>query len=178
MSRWKLGRDVAVGALAAVVGLAATGAAVLYAQSEDGPGGPRGWHGRGGFGLMRMARGLDLTVEQKESFKALADEHRQAVEPLWQKHRELRQEIRKQLDAGNTDAQTVGQLTIDAHQVAQEMAESRKQVKEKFEALLTPEQKTKLEQFESRRGKRGPRGFFGPGRRGPAPPEDEDDSES
>jgi len=177
MSRWKLGRDVAVGSLAAVVGLAATGAA-LYAQSEDGPPGPGGRHGRGGFGLLRMARGLDLTEEQKASFKAFADEHRQAMEPLWRKHRELRQEVRKQLDAGDADAQTVGQLTIDARQVAQQMAESRKQVKEKFEALLTPEQKTKLEQFESRRGKRGPRGFFGPGRRGPAPPEDEDDSES
>jgi Spy/CpxP family protein refolding chaperone len=127
---------------------------------------------------MRMARGLDLSEEQRESFKALADEHRQAMEPLWQKHRELRQEMRKQLDAGNADAQAVGQLAIDAHQVAQQMAESRRQVKEKFEALLTPDQKTKLKEFESRRGKRGPRGFFGPGRRGPAPPDDEDGPES
>jgi periplasmic protein CpxP/Spy len=156
----------ALGPLA--VGLALSMASAgAYAGTEspaaEGPG-RHGPHGARRFGM--MVRALDLTEEQQASLKQMMDEQRKAVEPLVQQQRELRRQIREQLDSESADAATVGQLTIQAHNLGKQLGAAHDGMKERFESILTPEQKTKLEQLKAERGKRG---FRRPGRFGPRP---------
>jgi periplasmic protein CpxP/Spy len=152
---------LAAAALALTV--AGSGALALANEGE----GHRSHGRRGGFG--RGMRALDLTEEQKASFKSIMDEQRKNSEPQRQQMQALRDQIRQQLDGGKADATKVGQLTIQAHTLGLQLREQHKRAFEKFEALLTAEQKAKLDQMKEERGKRG----FG--RRGPGPDRDSDD---
>ena len=153
---------VAFGVLSVAAAGVTAGAAQKAGEGHGGPG-----FRRGGFMLGRMARALDLTDDQKASVKALMEEQRKAAEPLWQQHRELRQQIRQQLDSGSPDPATVGRLTIQASGVGKQLRDARAQTKERLAALLTPEQKTRLDALEKARGWRGHRGF---GHRGGSEP--------
>lgn len=150
------------------VGLALSMASAgVYAAGDPAAEGP-GRHGPDGrrFGMMRMAHALDLTEEQQASLKQMIDEQRKAVEPLVQQKRDLRRQIREQLDSEAADATTIGQLTIQSHNLGKQLRAAHEGMKERFESVLTPEQKAKLEQLKAERGKRG---FRRPGRFGPRP---------
>jgi periplasmic protein CpxP/Spy len=145
--------------------LAMAGAGTVAVAGE---GGHRGHHGRGGFGF-RGFRGLDLTEEQKTQAKAIFEEQRKAGEPQRAQMQALRQQMREQLDSGKADATAIGQLAIQAHAIGSQLREARERVHERFVAILTPEQKAKLEQMKSERGERG----FGRRGFGPRPDADE-----
>jgi Spy/CpxP family protein refolding chaperone len=160
-----VGRKTFVGSLGALA-LAAASAYAAAAPEAEGARGRR--HGRHEWGMAaHMARALDLTEEQRASFKQVLQETAKAQEPLRQQERELRQQIRQQLEGGSPDATAIGQLTIQAHGLAKQRRESWKGVTERLEGLLTPEQKTKLEEMKSRREERGRR--TGPQREKRAP---------
>ena len=152
---------VAVAALALAV--AGTGTLALAKEGE-------GRHFRGrGAGFSRGLQALDLTEEQKASFKSIMQEERQASEPQREQVRAVRQQIRELLDSGKADPAEVGRLTIQAHTLGKQLREQHKLAFEKFEAQLTPEQKAKFDQMKQEREERG----FG--RRGPRPDHDSDD---
>lgn len=132
--------------------LAAGAGTVAFAAGDSGP---RGFHGRGGFGGFRGFRALDLTEEQRTQAKAIFEEQRKASEPQRAQVRALRQQMREQLDGGKADAAAIGQLAIQAHAIGEQLREARERGRERFLAILTPEQKTKLEQMKAERGKRG-----------------------
>ena len=150
--RWTVGRKAVLGSLGALALATASASAVGLPESQGQPGRRHGGHLWGG--PQRMGQALDLTEEQRASFKQLAEEHHKAVQPLRQQERELRQQIRQQLEGGNADATTIGQLTIQAHSIGKQLRESHAALMERFEGLLTPEQKAKLEEMKSQRGKR------------------------
>ena len=154
---------------AAAVGLAlaVAGAGTVAIAGESGH---RGSHGRGGFGF-RGFRGLDLTEEQRTQAKAIFEEQRKASEPQRAQMHELRKQMREQLDSGKADATAIGQLAIQTHAIGSQLREARERGHERLLAILTPEQKAKLEQMKSERGKRG----FG--RRGFGPRPDSDGSD-
>jgi protein CpxP len=149
---------------AAAVGLALVAGAGTVAVAGDG--GHRGAHGRGGF---RGFRGLDLTEEQRAQAKAIFEEQRKASEPQRAQMHELRKQMREQLASGKADATAIGQLAIQTHAIGEQLREARLRGRERFAAILTPEQKAKLEQMKSERGKRG----FGRRGFGPRPDADE-----
>jgi Spy/CpxP family protein refolding chaperone len=142
----------------------AVAAVSVYAQDAPEAGGrPGRMHARWG-GPLRVARALNLTEEQRASVKALMEEHHQSLQPLREQERDLRQQIRQQLDGGSADPTTIGQLTIQAHAVGQQLHQSHAALMERFQALLTPEQKARLEQLKSERGRpRFQRGKVGSG---------------
>ncbi|MET0556868.1 MAG: Spy/CpxP family protein refolding chaperone [Vicinamibacteria bacterium] len=150
----------------AAVGLAVAvaGAGTLAIAGE----GHRGPHGRGGAGF-RGFRGLDLTEEQRTQVKAIFEEQRKASEPQRAQMHELRKQMREQLDSGKADASAIGQLAIQTHAIGSQLHEGRERAFERVSAILTPEQKAKLEQMKSERGKRG----FGRRGFGPRPGADE-----
>jgi protein CpxP len=162
MSRGKVGRKAVLGSLGVLI-LAAAGA---YAAGVPEGGGPGRRHGRHEFGAFRMGQALNLTDEQRASMKQIMEEHHKALEPVRKQHHELREQIRQQLESGNADATAIGQLTIQAHGLEKQLHESRSDLRERFEALLTPEQKARLEELKSQREQRGPR-MRRPGRSGP-----------
>jgi Spy/CpxP family protein refolding chaperone len=128
-----------------------------YAVANEA--GFRGHHGRRGLG--RGLQALNLTDEQKASFRSMLQEQRQASEPQREQIRDLRQQMRQQLDTGKADPAQIGELAIQAHAVRAQLRASREQALQRFEALLTPEQKAKLDQLKQERGKRGFRRFGG-----------------
>jgi protein CpxP len=158
----KFQRIAAVGimslSLAAPVVLAQTGNTQQGDTGKTEPGfrrdGRRGGHGRRGFGG-RMFGFLNLTDAQKEQVKQIRESHKASLVAIRQqiqaKHRELRQS-----EAGGTfneslAAQKLAEIApLQARMMAEEF-----QIRQQTLAILTPEQKAKLdqarEQFKNRR---------------------------
>lgn len=151
--------------------LAAT--ALLAFSALPALAGPHGeGHGRGGreHGMMGRflppADYLDLTADQKAAVDKLREDTRAKVQPLFESQRQKRQELRALLDGARPDAAAVGNLTIALHQSRQQIKAALDAARTSFEALLTPEQKTKYDNFrelrQERRERRGERWGGGP----------------
>lgn len=132
-----------------------------------GPGFGRGGHFPGRHFSGRMMQQLNLSDAQKEQMKQIRQSHSERTKALRAELRAKRVELRK-ANQGDTfnEALARQQLTEIAGIEAQLMGEQFK-LRQEMGAVLTPEQKTQLdqmrEQFKSKRGKgRGE----GRGRRG------------
>lgn len=150
-------------ALATPVALAQTGGneqGVQKARAERGEhrghrGGKRGGGHFGGRGHFGALRGIELTDAQKASMKQLREAFGERTKSLREQLRAKRQELR-QAESGTTfnEAVAAQKLTEAAGLQAKLMAEKFK-LRQDSLALLTPEQKTQLEQrkqqFEQRR---------------------------
>lgn len=116
-------------------------------------------HGRGGRGMHgAMFRGLNLTDAQKAQMKQLRQSHRERTQPLRQELRAKMQQLRQANQGGTfNEALTAQTLAETAGLRAKLMGEHFK-LRQEMMALLTPEQKTQLEQrrerFKTRRADR------------------------
>jgi Spy/CpxP family protein refolding chaperone len=117
-------------------------------------------HGRGMGGM--MLNRLNLTDAQKAQLEQLRQSHRERTQPLRQELRAKMQELRQAQQGGTFNEALVAQkLTETAPLRAKLMGEHFK-MRQEMLALLTPEQKTQLEQMreqfktkrEHRRGHR------------------------
>lgn len=161
---------------AAAVGVSAQAVSGRAGRMQGpGPGGPGGV---GGPGRPGFERALQLTEAQQESIKSLREKEREAIKPIADQIQPLRGKLREALEAGS-DATTVGQLVLDTHGLEKQIQEVRKSYHDQFVALLTAEQKEKLETLESLMGpgrgqgpggrRFGGRGFGRPPFDGPPP---------
>ncbi len=102
----------------------------------------------------RMASKLELTEEQKTGMKSLMQNHMNAMKPLRDEKRAIRQEMvnldpkaddysAKLADIANRKAEISRQMTIARGNKRQQMAQ-----------LLTPEQLAKKQEMRQRKGKR------------------------
>ncbi len=155
-------------ALASLIALAL---AVPFAVAQSGNGqdnqpkqrGERrahgGRHGRGGFGMFSR---LNLTDAQKEQMKQIGQSSRERTSPLRKELHAKMQTLRQSEQGGTFNESLAAQtLTETAPLRAKLMAEEFK-IRQEMLAVLTPEQKTQLDQmrdqFKSRRGQgRSPR---------------------
>lgn len=138
-------------------------APLAFSAAEDtGPGagpGPRGPRGEGmGMGMGegnvaqmlqgRMAEELNLTEEQKTSIQKIADDSREAVQANREAVRTAMQNLNDAADKGDEAAATAaGKAAGDA---LTKQAIQRAQIAKKVNAILTEEQRTKLEQLRVR----------------------------
>lgn len=115
-------------------------------------GGKRG--GRGGGRHFGGLRGVELTDAQKASFKQLRESFGERTRPLREQLRAKRQELR-QAESGATfnEALAAQKLSETAGLQARLMAEEFK-LRQDSLALLTPEQRTQLEQRRQQREQR------------------------
>ncbi len=127
----------------------------------------RGGKHRGGhFGGM-MFRGLNLTDEQKTSMKQIRVSFMERTKALREQLHAKRQELRQASEGGAfNEALATQKLTESASLQAKLMGEKFK-LRQEMLAVLTPEQKTQLEQkraeFKAGHGKkRGERGNIQP----------------
>jgi Spy/CpxP family protein refolding chaperone len=138
-------------------------------EGRHGKGGRRGGHrgefgGRGHFGGGRvMFRGLNLTDAQKASLKQIHESFGERTKSLREQLRAKHQEIRQAESGGSfNEALATQKLTEAASLQAKLMGEQFKMRQESL-AILTPEQKTQMEQrraemkakreqFKARRG--------------------------
>ena len=145
--------------MAAVMAMAVS-ASVAVAQSTDDGGNAkkerRGHFGhRGGRdGAMMGFRNLDLTDAQKAQMKQIHQSHRQAIAPLMEQIRTKRQEIRQASQGATFNEALVAQKLAEIAPLEARLQAERFRIHQESLSVLTPEQKTKLEQsreqFKSR----------------------------
>jgi periplasmic protein CpxP/Spy len=149
-------------ALTASIALAQTGTTQNQPQSGERQRHERGRGGRGeGAGRMHgmMFRGLNMTDDQKAKMKEINQGFRANTKSLHEALRAKRQELH-QAGAGGTfnEALATQKLQESAGLQAKLMGEQFK-MRQAMLTVLTPEQKTQLEQrrseFEGKRGERG-----------------------
>jgi protein CpxP len=142
-----------VGAAALALGLAGAGLAAEGGRGfGEGPGGRRGMHGGHGFG--RGMRELNLTDAQKEQLKAMHQQQREAMKPVMEQQRALRDQIRQALESANPDATRIGQLEIQSHRLREQMKAEHEKSQAAFLNILTPEQKAQWDKIQSERKER------------------------
>ena len=155
-------KTLAIATLSAI----ALAGSIAVAQSvstdqDNGQGTQREWRGRGkehGWGGMHggMFRQLNLTDDQKAKMKQIRESFAQSNKPLREQLRAKRQELRQASEGGTfNEALATQKLTEMASLEAKAMGE-RFRLHQEMLSVLTPEQKTQLEQqksqFKARRG--------------------------
>lgn len=125
-------------AAALALGVAAT---VAVAQ---GPG-PHGHDGLFSHHMMEFfADYLNLTDAQQTQIKAIADKERPAGEPLMQQMMQSHQAMTALVTSGNFDENKARAIATQQAQIMVEMDVHRAKVESEMYQVLTPDQKTKL----------------------------------
>ena len=129
-------------------------------QQDNGQGARPEWRGRRGEhegrGMRGMREGgffkqLNLTDDQKAKLKQIRESAAQANQPLHEQLRAKRQELRQASEGGTfNEALATQKLTEMAALEAKLMGE-RFKLHQQMLSVLTPEQKTQLEQAQAKR---------------------------
>ena len=147
---------------AALVALALSG--VAAAQDQE-PRGPRPGGGPGGPPpIERMMERLGLSEDQRAAVHAVIEKDQDAIRPLGDAARQAHEAFQKALDAESPDVTRVGQLALAMNAAQKKFDAARKAEMEKIKAILTPEQRERLEQAMQRGPGRGPGGPGAPSR--------------
>jgi Spy/CpxP family protein refolding chaperone len=162
--------------LAAVLSLVLVSALPAQDKEKDKekPAPREGRHGPGGMGmrdgLERILNRLDLTDEQQTKFKALRKEYgskrRAAFEKFSDSLTTEQKEARQKAVEAGREAHKSPKETMEAVDAAMKLTDKQKEARKAMEtlqkefrekaiALLTPEQKEKLEKFEKMMQSRG-----------------------
>jgi protein CpxP len=120
-----------------------------------------GWGGRGGRGHGMMLKGINLTDDQKAKLKQIGQSYHERTQALHQELRAKRQGLHQATEGGTfNEALATQVLTETAGLQAKLMGEHFK-MRQEMLSVLTPEQKTQLEQkraeFKARWAGRGER---------------------
>jgi Spy/CpxP family protein refolding chaperone len=167
---------ISVRILMGLLMMAVVASAAVYAHGGRGPGG----RPDKGKMLERMSQQLKLTADQQARVKALFDQREAAMKAKFEaRESQLRSiltaEQNARLDAMKANRQKgerkgpFAELNLTDEQKAKlqamrgqgrsQMEAEHKQFEAQLNEILTPEQRTKLEQMRAQRGgKRGPRG--------------------
>lgn len=117
----------------------------------------------GGFGGgepragMHSLRRLDLSEAQRDQIFKLFHDQAPAMRERMKAARDAREELRKAATAATFDGARVRQLADAAGKAHADAAYARAETMSKVAALLTPEQRARLEQSRSQWRERGPR---------------------
>lgn len=153
MKNWK-----AIAAGVALAGaLAVPGMALAQAGDDSEPRMYRGHHGhhdhrgpKGGHFFGRMAEKLDLTEGQKAQLKANREANKADRQASREKMRELHKQIREAIDSG-ADQATLDGLGAELGKLQVAKMQQFQEQRQQFEAILTDEQKARLEEMKAER---------------------------
>jgi periplasmic protein CpxP/Spy len=161
---------LAIASLSAVVLIMGSIAVAQTVKTNRGDGqGHRGaWHGRGmrgGFGGDRLFARLNLTDDQKAKMKQTRQSFMESNKPLLDQLKAKRQELRQASEGGTFNEALATQKLTEMAGLQAKLMGARIQLRQQMLSLLTPEQKTQLDQLKAqfktdhggRRGKGGPR---------------------
>ena len=162
---------LAVASLSAVV-LAVGSIAVaqtVKTSRGDGQGRRGAWQGkgiRGGFGGDRLFARLNLTNDQKAKIKQTRQSFMESNKSLFDQLKSKRQELRQASEGGTFNEALATQKLTEMAGLQAKLMGARIQLRQQELTVLTPEQKTQLDQLKAqfktnhggRRGQGGPRG--------------------
>ncbi|MCS6804142.1 MAG: Spy/CpxP family protein refolding chaperone [Acidobacteriota bacterium] len=118
-------------------------------QDEHAPGyGPGGRRHR--RLAARIARRLDLTEAQKEQIKAIHQAEKQTIKPLLDQLQAIHRQLRAMTGSEPFNEAQVRALAEQKAKVIAELTVARERIKSKVMAVLTPEQRAKLNQMRER----------------------------
>lgn len=162
----KLGRfkTLAIASLSAI----ALAASIAVAQTvtpaqdngQDNQGARRDWrgHGRGkrdGQGMRGVRAGgfrqLNLTEDQKAKMKQIRETFAQSNKPLREQRRAKRQELRQASEGGTFNEALATQKLTEIAALDAKLMSERFKLHQEMLSVLTPEQKTQLEQAKAQR---------------------------
>lgn len=162
----KLGK-VKVLAIASLSAVVLTVASLAVAQTVktgrgDGQGRRGAWHGegmkRGGFGGDRLFARLNLTDDQKAKIKQTRQSFMESNKALFDQLKSKRQELRQASEGGTFNEALATQKLTEMAGLQAKLMGARIQLHQQMLSVLTPEQKTQLDQlktqFKDHRGKR------------------------
>ncbi len=129
------------------------GGAIAKSQTADAPP-PAPMHGHG-FGMEGHVMGffakyLDLTDDQKTQMKAVLQKEHPTVKPLMQQLHQMEQQL-KQYEEGTYDAAKVQSLVSQQAQTLVQLKVQETRIHSELFQLLTPDQQTKMKEFEANR---------------------------
>jgi Spy/CpxP family protein refolding chaperone len=113
----------------------------LAAQAQPGPRNPEDLL----HNPRALARYLKLTPAQVEAAKKLQQELKAAVDPLREAQKDLREDLRTELEAASPNACEVGEAALALHANREQIRAEVEKFDTKFSALLTPEQLARYE---------------------------------
>ena len=135
--------------------------------------GGKGWGDHGGRGMGRgghrggmrgegmMFRGVNLTEDQKTRMKTISESFRERTKSLHEQLRAKHQELRQANDSGTFNEALATQKLTEAASLQAKLMGERFKMRQEMLAVLTPEQKTQLEQkraeMKAKRAARGER---------------------
>ena len=135
------------------------GTALAQSQTTDTtPPPPRhgGMHGALGIDGHMMefyARFLNVTDEQKTQMKAVLQKERPALQPTMQQLHQMEQQL-KQYEEGTYDEAKVQSLVAQQSQTLVQLKVNETRIHNELYQLLTPDQQSKLKEFEANRAAR------------------------
>jgi Spy/CpxP family protein refolding chaperone len=129
------------------------------ALAQPAPGGP----GRFARGIRAAMAVLDLSDAQKEKVKAIFASHKDEAQAFHSQVRADRDALKAAASAANPDPAAVGAAFLKVRANREAAAAKMKAVKAEIDAVLTPEQRAKLEGWIAahRQQRRAMRGAFG-----------------
>src|SRR5207245_11398265 len=121
----------------------------------------KGWGGGqswgvpfGGHMLRFIANHLDLTDAQQSQIKDILAKERPTIQPLTDQLRQSHHELRQIAESGNFDEAKVRSLAAQQSQTLTELIVQKTRIESDLFQLLTPEQKTKMQEFMNRHEQR------------------------
>jgi Spy/CpxP family protein refolding chaperone len=94
-----------------------------------------------------MRNRLGLSEQQVSQIQDMLKQHRNAVFPLQQELRTKNHALATALEVAQPDATTVGRLVIEQRSLKKKLGEMNEKMRKDIEAVLTPEQKQKLDEL-------------------------------
>jgi len=147
------------------------GSAIAKSQTADAPP-PPPMHGPG-FGMEGhmmgfFAKYLDLTDDQKTQMRAVLQKERSTLKPLMQQLHQMDQQL-KQYEEGTYDAGKVQAAVSQQAQTLVQLRVEESRIHNELFQLLTPDQQSKMKEFQANREARMQQHMQG---EPPAPPEE------
>jgi Spy/CpxP family protein refolding chaperone len=134
-----------------LIGTVILGAAVGAVPAVAQPAAPGPGEGRRGNRGRALVEYLGLSAEQTQQWRALHEQHREEMKPLFEEGRALRQRVKEALEAGE-DEFAVGAAVKAVHAHRQLVQQKREAFQEQLKSSLNEKQKERLEAFEAARG--------------------------
>jgi protein CpxP len=138
----QLFRFAAVAALAAGMTVAQTPPAGTQRPLGKAPSSRPAW------GHQQMMQALELTSKQQQQAKSIFDDARQTAQPIREQMRQNREALHAAVKANNTAE--IERISTQQGELKGKTLAIRSQAMAKFYAILTPEQRTKLDQMHQR----------------------------
>jgi protein CpxP len=132
------------------------GTAVVNAQTADSSSAPSphehgmgmGMEGHEGHMMGFFAKYLDLTDAQRTQMKAVMHKEHATMKPLMQQVHQLDQQLRQYVEGTYDDAKVQALVSQQAQTLVQ-MKVQETRIHNELYQLLTPEQQTKMKEFEA-----------------------------